>query len=233
MNIPLPQKHTSILTKKEKISSRVYRIEFTHKEPNTMTFLPGQFISLNVGEKAFRSYSIASDYKDASKIELLVSAEHTGAGADFIRNLAIGDEAHFIGPSGRFWLREPYKKNTYFFATGTGVAPFVSHFYKLADDKYDGCVRLYFGVRNDEELFYMSELKDLKSIFKDFEVVVCKSDEGKRVTDCLTEIDTNDASFYLCGHPMMIADVDRMLGEKGVSPECIYFEKFTVSTPQK
>ena len=88
--------------------------EFEHVTPLEMDFRSGQFISLKAAEMAFRPYSIATDYKNKKSLSIIVSVDHEGVGANYLKQLKVGDEVKYLGPSGLFKLKEPYAQNLYF-----------------------------------------------------------------------------------------------------------------------
>ena len=103
--------------------------------PEIKPFRPGQFCSIRVAEGFFRAYSIASDYKNFSEYKFLVSIAHEGIGANFFRNIKLGDEIDFLGPNGHFFIQNPIADNLIFCATGTGIAPFIPMIQFLIDNK--------------------------------------------------------------------------------------------------
>lgn len=230
-----PKLYKAKLTHKEMLNKRDLLVEYTLVEPTNIDFDPGQFINLNVGENTFRSYSIASPITKNNSVELVVSVDHEGIGSNYLKVSSIGDETKIIGPSGRFTLPENLINELVFIATGTGVAPFIPMFYKLVDLGYKGKISLCFGVRNEDEIFFVDKFEDLKTKL-DFTYKICVSQPGPnwngakgKVTELLEISDFNNKQFFLCGHPLMIEDMIKRLTEKGVATTNIFHEKFTVS----
>lgn len=210
--------------------------EFEHVSPSEMDFRPGQFVSLKAGETSFRPYSIASDYKNKNIISVIVSVEHSGVGSNYLKQLKVGDQVNYLGPAGLLKLKKPYATNLYFFATGTGIAPFLSMFYKLLDDKFEGNINVFFGVKNEDELFAIDILDKFKPSFKSFNYQILFSESlnpnisKQFLTTEIPGIVFENSHFYLCGHPSMIESVSKDLKQEcGVNEENIIFEKFTVT----
>lgn len=237
IDFPTPRKITAKLVRKENLNKKVAMIELGGID--NFEFLPGQFISLKVSDKNFRSYSIASSASERDSIKLIVSIGHRGLGSDFINNAQVGDQMEFVGPSGRFVLPEQLSDKLIFVATGTGLAPILSMLFKLKEDGYKGRVELLFGVRDHSESFYEKVLSDLFTSLQNSDYKICFSQESGvdgshfeigRVTSFLT-IDKN-AQYYICGNPFMVQDVSQTLLSQEVPSQNIYHEKFTVSVPK-
>ncbi len=219
------------VTKNQQISTKVNLVTFSFVQPQSVQFIPGQFVSLEVGPNTYRSYSICSDYKDTQALSIIVAIAHDGVGANYIKNLRTGDLVNFIGPSGRYFLREPLPAHLYFFATGTGISPYITFLHYLEDIKYAGEISLYFGVRNEEELLLLQELEKFKNTLN-FNFEIFLSQEGRRVTMAATEACASNAGsalYYLCGNPFMIVDVANLLISHKVPSAQIIIEKFTYS----
>ena len=125
----LPKKRLAFVENKIQLTDKVCELTLRHHEP--MNFVPGQFINLHPLPNVYRAYSIASIADDNRHIKLLIENGHEGIGSNYVKLLKIEDQVDFIGPSGRLKLKEPLNTKLYFFATGTGIAPFISMFHKL------------------------------------------------------------------------------------------------------
>jgi len=234
-----PQQYESIVSKKEYLTSKVVELTLQLKKPETMTFIPGQFVSIEVDDGEYRSYSITSEEQDHNNIRLLIETGHQGKGADFTRNLKVGDIVKFIGPSGKFTLPPLLPPHMFFISTGVGFAPFESMIRKLITDGYTGKIDLYFGIRSNDELFKLDFLKQAKKDLNDFHHVLCFSRQvpnngySGRVTKLLSEntdleICKNTGTLFLiCGNPAMVTDTISILQKAGINSHQILFEKFS------
>jgi ferredoxin-NADP reductase len=208
--------------------------------PESKPFRPGQFCTFRVGEGFFRAYSIASSYKNFEEYEFLISCGHEGIGANYFRNLNIGDEVVFLGPNGHFKIIVPVEKNILFLATGTGISPYISMIEFLMDNSCDTNIQLIHGFRDESNLnFY----KDLHNNFKDkctnfsSKIFISKPTsnanndfEKGRVTDYLKNLNLTslqDTQIYLCGHPDMIDESVEFLVNNGFNMEKVMYEAFT------
>jgi NAD(P)H-flavin reductase len=211
------------------------RIGFERK----MDFIPGQYASLKVnGEGMRRSYSVASLPGEKS-IDLLVDVTPMGVGSKYILGLKVGDEVEILGFLGKFTV-DPLllmeSKQILFLATGTGIAPLKPMIEDLLYKKHFlGEVRLIWGMRHEEELYWLKEMDNINRNFDNFrfDVVISQSTEdwpGFKghvgvVVDQLHQ-EWKQTLVFLCGSPEMIAETEMALKEKGVPGDHIFFEKF-------
>ena len=65
-----------------------------------------------------------------------------------MRNFKVGDKVKILGPFGEFYLNTYEEEKNIFFATGTGLAPFLSliNYHKIND------YQIYHGVRYLEDI---------------------------------------------------------------------------------
>lgn len=236
--IDTPKLRKAVLENKKYISSKVIELEFKNIEPEEMHFAAGQFVNLMPAEGIFRSYSIVSDYKDTKNFLLAIDVSHEGVGANYVKKLNVGDVITFVGPSGRFILREPLADNLFFYATGTGIAPFIPMLWALSDIKYNGNVNVYFGVRNKEDLFYEELFKDFENKLSNIKVSFYLSGNAEnldftnnsyrkgRITLSLGNGPITESQYYICGNSNMVNEVSSSLKTKGLSDEFIFTESF-------
>lgn len=223
----------------EKLTNDVWEFEFSF-EGTPVDFKPGQFFMLKVpGAKPLnRSYSVASPpSKDGFK--LCVKLVPDGLGSEYLRKLKIGDHAEFMAPAGHFTLQDS-NKEVIMVATGTGLAPFMSMLpvmFALGDKQP---ITLYFGCRQESDLFYLEQVYNWEEENENFTAVICASRPSKewdggfvgRVTAALENhpIDTDDTKVYICGNGNMVKEVRAMMMEQGLTKQDIHFELFTPIT---
>ena len=234
MIFPIPQKHSGIVTEITSLNSKVVRLSI--KVSDSFNFIAGQFISLKVSDKNYRSYSISSSPSALPEFSLLVAVGHEGAGSNYIRGLKLKDVVDFIGPSGRFVLPETLSDTLIFIATGTGIGPLFSMLSRLAEEETNSKIQLLFGIRDESELFELQKILELKVRLKNFSYRVCFSQHLPaefvngflgRVTENLEIV--SDAQYFICGNPFMVHEVDELLSSNNIQPDKIFHEKFTVA----
>lgn len=228
-----PQKVVSKVKKITWLNHKILELELEYITPEVLTFLPGQYISMLVAPSTYRRYSIASSSLVRSGMKIVVSAAHEGIGADYIKSLRENDEVIFVGAGGRFVLVLPPAFNLYLFGTGTGVAPFITFLYFLKSIYYTGKIELFFGNRNESEVFYLDLLESFKDILN-LSYTVAISNEltnpqfvKGRVTQFVSQNLNRNGHFYLCGNPNMILEMKEKLFALGVEPSHIFIEEFT------
>lgn len=227
-----PALHKTTIKEKKWISSKVLEVTF---EPvsGKFQFLAGHFVNLKIDDTSYRSYSIASDPANEKEFKLVAAVIHDGKGADFLKKVKIGDEVTIIGPSGRFLFSDENAQEIVFLATGTGIAPFISMLYQLQDTKSKAKIKLYWGLRNETEIFY-EHLLDSFNETLDLNYQICLSEPSPNWTGCVGRIgnyysidDLRNAHIYLCGHPQMVEELLDEVIAKGAPKENIFHEKFT------
>ena len=221
----------------KQITWKVVKLTLTYTKPTKMNFIPGQFINLRCPNGHYRAYSISSDYKNRNELYILVEVGHDGLGSNYVKGLKIGEDVEFIGPSGKLSLQEPLPKELKFFATGTGVAPFISMFHRLVDIGYNGAVELFLGSRTENEILEEIHIKMFKTQLPNFKYTfyISKSENSEtksgHVTDALNDLSnfSKTARYYVCGHPSMVEDVINALKINGIDRNEIIVEEFSHS----
>lgn len=235
-----PTKCTGVVNKINKINNRDLFLKILHKNPRKFKFKAGQFINIQVANNTYRAYSICTNPNTVTSIGIIASVEHVGIGANYLKSLKMGDTINYIGPSGLFKLKKPFAQNLHFFATGTGIAPFLSMFSELKELNSTNNIYLYFGIRNENNLFAIKELNNFKNNLKNFEFKIfisqptdLKKYKPQRITNVLSSIEIADSHFYLCGQPSMVDEIKTSLQNRGIPLENIIYEKFTVNQSTK
>lgn len=231
-----PQEILSEVVSIEKLTHKVS--VFRLKVPGDLEFRAGQFANVifmnpdDPGEELQRAYSIANRHGEG-EIEFCIEFVPGGRGSRFFEQLQVGDMVKMRVPFGMCYLKDHNMNDLIMVATGTGIAPIKSILEDLADKNDKRKIDLYFGVRYEDELFYLDELEELASRL-DLKLNYCISQPKAanewltgRVTKYLPECDlSNDPDVYICGNGHMIKDVRDMFIEKGVEKKKIHVEIF-------
>ncbi|OGG12046.1 hypothetical protein A2Z00_03400 [Candidatus Gottesmanbacteria bacterium RBG_13_45_10] len=224
-SLPQPQKYTATVEKKEQLTSRVWFVTFALKDPPSITFLAGQTIVLLITPDVTRSMSIASPPSDAQHILMCHDVSPNGQGSQWTMRLNVGDTVQFMAPLGIFVLDKESHRKKILAATGTGIAPFRSMLYDYLEHGGTDDITLYWGMRYEEDLFWVSEMTALSAKYPNFRFIISLSQppdtwQGKRghVTEHIMQEEQNlpGTDFYLCGNQNMIKDVENQLIAKGV-----------------
>jgi len=204
---------------------RMYMFE----RPAGFSFKPGQFVMLQVEEVA-RAYSIASSPLELENFVLIVKLIEGGRGSEYLRAAKAQDEISFKGPFGHFYLDEDSERDVVLIGTGTGLAPLYSILQYLLESGSEREIKLFFGVRHEEDVFLREEFEDLSQKHENFSFKIIlsrpKSGEKGYVTDLIKEENIENSEAYICGGKAMVDDVKEFFTQKGISPEHIKHEVY-------
>lgn len=213
-----------------------------------------------------RLYSIASPShsfgKTKDSLELIIkrdnvydetgAVQYRGVCSNYICDLKVGDEVVLTGPSGKKFLlpKEDFSKDIFFFATGTGVAPFFGMTEELLVHKhiqFTGNITLIYGARYSDEIVLRDYFLDKQERFDNFKFTEVHSREQKNPYDggkmyifhkvrelgsSLVEAIQKGAKIYICGGPKgMEKDVIETIHEMMQSP--LSYEDFKKDLDQK
>lgn len=207
---------------------------------NSFDFLPGQFVSLQFGEKSWRAYSIAS-LPTQDTLELIVRLVEGGVASESFRAAKIGDTYKFKGPFGHFVLSQNPEAELIFCATGTGIAPFRGMIQHEAAQKKPRKMTLLYGGRDTQDLAYLEEIADwahglsiklaLSRQEGNIALPIGVEDqftwEKCRITKFLKEEDfPPNTEVYICGNGDMVVDTQNILLEKGLPKDHLFMERF-------
>ncbi len=211
--------------------------------PKEIEFTAGHFIQFMAPgyelteEPVYRAYSVASPPSIKNRIELEIRLVPDGICTTYVHKyLKAGDEVLFNGPYGEFYLRESGRE-IFFIAGGSGMAPIKAILMDMADRGINRKTRYFFGARSKKDLFLLGEMKKLEERLEDFKFIPALSDpqpednwDGE--TGLITDVVSNslksgeNVEAYLCGSPGMINACVKVLTERGVPEERIFYDKF-------
>lgn len=249
----MPKSTITCLDKIE-LAPKIFLVKFG--VDSKLEYTPGQFISMEVAPKEYRSYSLVccqdelavnSEYK--SQIEFLVNTKSGGSGSQAIEKMEIGDSFSAMGPLGKFNLIENQKAKV-FIATGTGLGPFIAMIDLVLKSNPKAEVKLFFGVYSLEYDFTKRFFQDYldPNKYPNFKIITCadslevdepetdsKTQQTSRYLGKVTEVikklitDFDTPDFYICGNPYMVTDMEKSLLENGAKDN-VYTEKYGVLT---
>jgi ferredoxin-NADP reductase len=215
------------------IAPGIAELVFEMRTPERLPFRAGQFVSIAVDEgerpegaaPPRRSYSIASHSSDCDRLRFIIRVMPTGAASHFLMNLAIGAEVNLTGPHGFFVLDPAHTGDVVFGATGTGLAAVMPMLGELAARPEPGRRRVFWGAREESDLFARAEVEDLAaragadlSIHLTAPSPDWKGERGRITAAILDALPTLQApTFYLVGNGAMINELKRELVARGVN----------------
>ncbi|MCA9400059.1 MAG: NADH:ubiquinone reductase (Na(+)-transporting) subunit F [Candidatus Omnitrophica bacterium] len=202
-------------------------------------------------EDIFRAYSMACHPAEEGIVMLNVRIATPpprdmslppGKASSYIFNLKPGDKVTISGPYGEFFIKET-KREMVYIGGGAGMAPMRSHLFHLFHTlkTRDRKVSFWYGARSLREMFYDDDFKTIAAEYDNFSYNVGLSepmpeDHWKGYTGFIHQVlyenylknheEPEEIEYYLCGPPMMIDAVQKMLDSLGVPEEMIAFDSF-------
>lgn len=164
-----------------------------------------------------------------------------GICSSYIFSRKPGDKVTISGPYGEFHV-EQSKREMMFIGGGAGMAPLRSELFdEFKTKRTDRKATFWYGGRSLRELFYVEDFKALEAEFPNFKYNIALSepeacDNWEGYTGFIHQVILDnylknheapeDIEYYLCGPPMMISAVLKMLDNLGVPKEMIRFDDF-------
>jgi Na+-transporting NADH:ubiquinone oxidoreductase subunit F len=206
-------------------------------------------LSCHNREPCFRAYSMANHPAEGNQVMLNVRIATPppnldvppGVASSYMFNLKPGDQIQVSGPFGEFFAKESDREMVYI-GGGAGMAPMRSHIFDLFHTKRTTRkVSYWYGARSLREMFYTDHFEKIEKEFSNFSFHVALSepqpeDEWTGPTGFIHAVvleqyldkhpDPSEIEYYLCGPPLMIAAVQKMLYDLGVEKEMIAFDEF-------
>ncbi len=212
-------------------------------------------LKLNVDEPVFRAYSMANHPAEGNKIMLNIRIATPpwdrakngfadvppGLCSSFTFSRKPGDQVTISGPYGEFHIKNTDAEMVYI-GGGAGMAPLRSHIFHLFHTLRTGRkVSYWYGARSMREIFYEDDFRQIESEFPNFTFKIALSeplpeDNWTGYTGFIHQVvldnylnqheSPEDIEYYLCGPPMMLSAVQKMLDNLGVSKENIAFDDF-------
>ncbi len=200
-------------------------------------------------EPIIRAYSMGNHPAEGNRVMLNVriatpppgTSHPPGLCSSYIFSRKPGDKVTISGPYGEFFVKET-KREMCFIGGGAGMAPMRSHIYnQFLTEKTDRQVTFWYGARSLREMFYHDEFLKIEKENPNFKYTVALSDPMPEdnwtgSTGFIHQVvhdehlkdhdDPTEIEYYLCGPPMMLSAVNKMLYDLGVEKEMIMFDEF-------
>ena len=235
MDRPKPQKYQATIVKKEQLTAFVYEVTFKLDIPSDITFIAGQTFMLSVAPGVNRTMSIASSPSEKNSIMMCPDVFPNGPGSKWTIAKKVGDTAQFMAPLGMFVLDKESHRKKIMVATGTGIAPYRSMLLDYLSNGGTDDITLYWGMRHEEDLYWVDEMQELSLKYPNFIFIICLSQPketwaGKhgRVTAHAVQEEHNikGSDIYLCGNQLMVKDMEILLSEHDVPKHQIFKELY-------
>ncbi len=206
-------------------------------------------------EPIFRAYSMANHPAENNIIMLNIRIAtppwdrkkngfmnvNPGICSSYVFSRKPGDKVTISGPYGEFFIKDT-DREMMFIGGGAGMAPMRSHiFHQFKTVHTKRKASFWYGGRSLKELFYVDQFKEIEKENDNFRFEVALSeplpeDNWKGKTGFIHQViydnylknhpEPEEIEYYLCGPPMMISAVQKMLDDLGVPEEMIMFDDF-------
>ena len=197
-----------------------------------------------------RAYSMANypEEKGIVKLNVRIASPpprnpdvEPGLMSSFIFSLKPGDKVTVSGPYGEFFIRDTPCEKIYI-GGGAGMAPLRSHIFELLKhlDRKEK-ISFWYGARSLREAFYVDEFEQLEKEHPNFSFHLAL--DNPLPEDAWTGLKgfihqalydnylkshkaPEDCEYFMCGPPMMVQSVLKMLDNLGVERESVFFDNF-------
>jgi len=200
-----------------------------------INFFPGQFFMVSFPDdseiKMGRAYSIASSPMEKNYME--ISLNKIGPFTTKMFQLRSGDFLKFKGPFGKFYFNEDIKNDLVLIAGGTGIAPLIGIIRYCTDKSLSNKIKLFYSVKNPEEIIFHDEIKRIKQKNPNFEylITITRAEDhhawdGRRgrIEEQLLEENIGNVEekiYFLCGSKEFVNNMIAMLQNLGAKKEQI------------
>jgi ferredoxin-NADP reductase len=228
-------------------SHQIPALNNTPENPTQPVYRP--YSTVCVDSKWHNFFDSETNYPEIegkNYISFMVSTKPGGQASQFFDQVQTGTSLQVIGPAGEFRLIENDNPKV-FITTGTGVAPFIAMIKKQLEIEPKSKIKVFFGVWVKADNFapiFFKEILENPETYPNFELFIVVDgfkpedlDEktfGGRVTTIVPENVDNflNTDFYICGHPLMVADMQVVLEQKGcILGKNMFMEKFGTIKP--
>jgi len=170
-----------------------------------------------------------------------------GIASSYVFTRKPGDKVTISGPYGEFLLptNDPDDIEYIFVGGGAGMAPLRSHIMELfKTQKTKRKVSFFYGARALVEAFYLEDFAEIEREFPNFKFYLAL-DRPDPAADAAgvpytagfvhnvmyeTYLKNHEApediKYFMCGPPMMVGAVNKLLDSLGVPPENILYDNF-------
>ncbi len=228
----------------ERLAPDVMRIVLKLDGNARIAFYAGQYINVLLEDGEKRSFSFATAPHVDDRIELHIRRIPGGRYTTHVfERMKPGDPVRFEGPMGSFFLREDSEKPMLFVAGATGFAPVKSMLEYAFRQGVRREMRLYWGVRREEDLYLADLPRQWEREHPNFKFVPVLSDappesgwQGR--TGLVHEAiladfpDLGGYQVYACGSTAMVEAAHPAFRARGLQEDDCFSDAFRL-TPRR
>jgi naphthalene 1,2-dioxygenase ferredoxin reductase component len=198
------------------------------------TFSAGKYAALAFAGQAPRDYSMANR-PDEPLLEFHIRRTAGGAASNYVaEHLRVGDTVKLEGPYGSSWLRATHAGPIVAIAGGSGLGPVKSIVETALASGMAQPISLYFGVRNERDLYLEAHFTGLAARHGNLSFVPVLSDATKTVRrrgfvhEAVAEdfAEFDGVKSYLAGPPVMVEAATTLLLSRGIRRQDIHADAF-------
>jgi naphthalene 1,2-dioxygenase ferredoxin reductase component len=200
------------------------------------TFSAGQHAQLKLGPGIpERAYSMANR-PDQSQLEFHVRLIPHGQASGYVfTNLHVGSQITVSGPHGTAYLRDNHAGPIIAVAGGSGMAPIKSIVETALENEPQRDVRVYFGVRDEQDVYLEAHLKLLQRRHPNLRVEIILSRpvratsrrQGLVADAVIADTPSFDGfKVYTAGPPPMVEALQQRLQSNGMKRSDIHVDAF-------
>lgn len=216
---------------------------------DSFQYIPGQYTTLKLmvnGDNVNRSYSFCSSPYTNEPPTIAIKRVPGGVGSNFINdNLRPGIEVEVMEPMGKFHspLDTVNEKHYLLFGGGSGITPLMAILKSVLVKEPKSKVTLFYGNRNENCIIFKDHLENLVAQYADrlkavyiydaplntnhpYSGFVLK-DMALRLLRENTNLNFQNAEFFICGPTPMMKEVETALGILAIPKEKVHVEYFT------
>lgn len=242
--VNMPKEFYLPFIKKEQLTKDAYSFYFDSVRCG-FDFLPGQYIRMTLNIKNpdnrgnSRFFTIASSPLEKEHIMITTRIIESSFKQKLL-TLKGGDMVKFYGQMGGFVLDENKKESRIFLAGGIGITPFHSMIIYAQVKKLSIPITLLVSFSTVEDMVFRDELEDIVNKNPHIKVIYTvtqseksriewKGEIGRISEDLIKKYVSNilDPQYFIVGPPAMVAAIEEVVRNMGVSPEKIFIENFT------
>jgi ferredoxin-NADP reductase len=214
---------------------------FRFMRPAELDYKPGQYMLVTVksgGKELMHPFSFSSSPAEKDFIEFtkkFTASEYSTT----LKAFKLGDWARIDAPYGLFTFMGEHQKIV-LLAGGIGITPFISICKYCTDIHLKTDIVLVYGCRNESEIVFKLELEKMAAQNPNLKVIFVLNEArsewmgkvGFITADLLkNEVpDFKDRVFYVCGPPVMVTIMGKVIAALGLPSTQLKFESLAGHT---